>query len=134
MKVPVRFRSAQHESARWIKDSSKRLETLFRMSASRLPCLNILAIKLPNSAWRQQLTAVQRKLANATTDNERLRHDLQYLTLAVLGVMMSPQAMGGPREVASRAAELIENNYFDVALAEKVSEELQVAAKAGRFD
>jgi hypothetical protein len=57
-----------------------------------------------------------------------------YLALTMVGVMTSPLATAAPREVAERAATLIENNYFDAARAGKISEEIKTASQAGRFD
>lgn len=65
---------------------------------------------------------------------EVMRVRAAYLALTVLGVITSPLATAGPREVAERAATLIENNYFDGARAEKISEEIKSASQAGRFD
>jgi len=56
------------------------------------------------------------------------------LTLAVLGLLTAPVATAGPREIAERAATLIENNYFDAARAQKIAEEIKTASNAGRFD
>ncbi|MFL6550391.1 MAG: S41 family peptidase [Povalibacter sp.] len=59
---------------------------------------------------------------------------LGLLLTALLTVSAPIAASPVPRDIATRAAELIDNNFYDVERARKISDELKSAAKAGEFD
>ncbi|HKE93937.1 MAG TPA: S41 family peptidase [Povalibacter sp.] len=67
-------------------------------------------------------------------DNAPMSMRAVHSLLMTLGVLVSQLAAAAPRDVAERAATLIENNFYDAARARDIAGGIEAAARAGQFD
>jgi hypothetical protein len=58
----------------------------------------------------------------------------QLMLLIALTLLGQLTATAAPRDIASRAAELIDNNFYDIERAHQIANEINAAARTGLFD
>src|SRR5262249_36076008 len=56
------------------------------------------------------------------------------LALLLATCLAAFASFGSPRDIATAAADLVENNYFDARRAQAIADDLRTQAAAGRFD